>query len=230
MSRCSSAKRVQVKSEQTIRILVDHVDAIAQAGLLSAFAFYDDFEVVHPQAAGVAVDIDVDVVATDFENALRLMSPNSPSAQSKVLIVTHNDRECDIRKAIKCGARGYLLQGCSLDELADAVRKASAGSIYVGAQVAQRLAESMYGEPLTYREEDVLRYAIEGLCNKEIAKQLNLAVGTVKSHLRSVYVKLKVTSRTHAAAVAERRGLIRYVGKHYHAIAQPSASTGSAHA
>ena len=105
--------------------------------------------------------------------------------------------------------RGYLLVGCSLDDLAAGVRAVHRGARHLSPQVAARLAESISIEPLTAREEEVLRLVVEGLCNKAIGRRLGIAVGTVKSHLKSTFDKLNVESRTQAVAVVERRGLLR---------------------
>lgn len=191
-----------------IRILVTHSDPVARAGLTSALNAYADFEVDDYRESDVRVESEV--IAADFDLGMAVLSSARDRGRSvKVLIVTANDRECDIRRALKEGARGYLLQGCSLDELAGAVREAVGGGVHLGASIAQRLAESIYGDALTAREEEVLGHVVEGLCNKEIAREMGLAVGTVKSHLRAVYAKLDVRSRTHAVAVARRRGLLR---------------------
>jgi DNA-binding NarL/FixJ family response regulator len=191
-----------------VRILVTHSDPVAQAGLMSALNAYPDFQ-AHDDRHSEAM-LEADVIAADFDLGMEVLSSARHQGRSpKVLIVTPNDRECDIRRALKQGARGYVLQGCSLEELAGAVREAAGGGVHLGASVAQRLAESIYGDPLTAREEEVLGHVVDGLCNKEIARQLDLAVGTVKSHLRAVYAKLDVKSRTHAVAVAARRGLLQ---------------------
>jgi DNA-binding NarL/FixJ family response regulator len=191
-----------------IQILVTHSDPVAQAGLTSALNAYADFEVDDYRESDPRFESDV--IAADFDLGMAVLSSARSQGRSvKVLIVTSNDRECDIRRALKQGARGYVLQGCSLDELAGAVREAVAGGVHLGASIAQRLAESIYGDALTAREEEVLGHVVEGLCNKEIARELDLAVGTVKSHLRAVYAKLDVKSRTHAVAVARRRGLLQ---------------------
>lgn len=195
-------------SQPLIRILVTHSDPVAHAGLKSALNAYEEFEILDDHLPDALVASDV--IAADFELGMSVLSSARDLGRSvKVLIVTSNDRECEIRRALKQGARGYVLQGCSLDELAAAVREAASGGVHLGASVAQRLAESIYGDPLTAREEEVLGHVVEGLCNKEIARQLDLAVGTVKSHLRAVYAKLDVKSRTHAVAVARRRGLLQ---------------------
>ena len=190
-----------------IRILVTHSDPVAQAGLTTALNAYADFEVDAYRES--EVHFESEVIAADFELGMSVLtSARNLGRAVKVLIVTTNDRECDIRQALKQGARGYVLQGCSLEELAGAVREAAGGGVHLGASIAQRLAESIYGDALTAREEEVLGHVVEGLCNKEIARELDLAVGTVKSHLRAVYAKLDVKSRTHAVAVARRRGLL----------------------
>ena len=191
-----------------IRILVTHTDPVAHAGLTSALNAYADLEVADYRESDARFESDV--IAADFDMGMAVLSSARSQGRSlKVVIVTSNDRECDIRRALKQGARGYVLQGCSLDELAGAVREAVAGGVHLGASIAQRLAESIYGDALTAREEEVLGHVVEGLCNKEIARELDLAVGTVKSHLRAVYAKLDVKSRTHAVAVARRRGLLQ---------------------
>ena len=191
-----------------IRIHVTHSDPVAHAGLTSALNAYADFEVGEYRESDARLESDV--IAADFDLGMAVLSSARSQGRSvKVVIVTTNDRECDIRRALKQGARGYVLQGCSLDELAGALREAMGGGVHLGASIAQRLAESIYGDPLTAREEEVLGHVVEGLCNKEIARELDLAVGTVKSHLRAVYAKLDVKSRTHAVAVARRRGLLQ---------------------
>ncbi len=191
-----------------IRILVSHSDPVTRAGLSSALRLFQEFEVIdQPVGSGTG---HIDILAADYALGMQYLSDPPPvGGHARVLVISLSDRECDIRLALKQGVRGYVLQGCSLDELAGAVRYTFGGSVHLCPRIAQRLAESIYGNTLTPREEEVLRCVVEGLCNKEVAKQLDLTVGTVKSHLRSVYAKLDVKSRTHAVAVADRRGILR---------------------
>lgn len=214
-----------------IRILVRHTDPLTQAGISSALQSYPDFEVVHraPAESWATVDA-VDILAADFQSAMDYLAPAPGNgAHPNVLVITTSDRECDIRRALKQGVRGYVLQGCSIDELAVAVRQISSGHVHLGNSVAQRLAESICGNALTAREEQVLQCVIDGECNKEIAKRMALSVGTVKSHLRAVYAKLEVKSRTHAVAEASRRGLLRTSAPSM-PIASASAFPGFTHA
>jgi DNA-binding NarL/FixJ family response regulator len=203
-----------------IRVLVVHGDAIFLAGLSATFRKCPEFEIVNSDDASEGEHFlhqsparwQADVVVTDYEHGINLAAQIAryPAAavSCKVMIVASTDREWEIRSALEGGVRGYLLVGCALNELAVGVRAVHKGLRHLSAGVAQRLAESLSGESLTPREEAVLRLIVDGLGNKAIAKQLDIAVGTVKSHVKGVFNKLNVESRTQAVAAADRRGLL----------------------
>jgi len=204
-----------------IRVRVAHDDPIAVAGLSTALCRYHDLDVdvlddrsdAAPGGLRLPGRRSVDVVLADYANGVPLamqaaresIAPGVP----KIVILTAIDREWEIRSALARGVRGYLLVGCTLDELADGLRAVHRGARHLSPRAAARLAESISIEPLTAREEQVLRLVVEGLCNKAIGGRLGIAVGTVKSHLKSTFEKLHVRSRTQAVAVVERRGLLR---------------------
>jgi DNA-binding NarL/FixJ family response regulator len=206
---------------ECIRVLVLHGDPVAQAGLSVAFGRYPDFEVqdapevLHGEPSSVRSQgrCCADVVVADYEKGVALATragrESNPLAAIKVVVVAGIDREWEIRSALERGVRGYFLVGSALDEIAAGVRAVHAGARHLSPQAAVRLADSLSLEPLTAREEEVLRLVAEGLCNKAIGKLLGIAVGTVKSHLKSTFDKLKVESRTQAVAAVERRGLLR---------------------
>jgi DNA-binding NarL/FixJ family response regulator len=201
-----------------IKVLVVHGDPIAHAGIAAAFGRYPDLEVCDSDDE-VIVSIDarggnqcVDVVVADYSSGIALareVRRQGGTAAPRIVIVACNDREWEIRCALEMGVRGYMLTGCALDELAEGVRAAYRGARHLCPRVAARLAESMAVEALTTREEEVLRLVVAGLCNKAIGRRLNIAVGTVKSHLKASFDKLGVESRTQAVAAVERRGLLR---------------------
>ena len=207
-----------------IRVLVLHGDPVAQAGLSVAFARYSDLEVriaLDPLDGELSLALlqrhcAADVVVADYSNGVALATQatrqGNSAASLKIVVVAGIDREWEIRSALERGVRGYLLVGCSLDELAAGVRAVHRGARHLSPQVAARLAESISLEPLTAREEEVLRLVVEGLCNKAIGRRLGIAVGTVKSHLKSTFDKLDVESRTQAVAAVERRGLLGQSG------------------
>ena len=204
-----------------IRVLVTHGDPVVQAGLSVAFGRYSDLEVQEPlnpvtspaSMTGLLRGIAADVVVADYATGLALAAAaarqGTTVSSPKIIVVGGINREWEIRRALEYGVRGYLLIGCALDELAAGVRAVHRGARHLNPQVAARLAESVSLEPLTAREEEVLRLVVEGLCNKAIGRRLGIAVGTVKSHLKSAFDKLDVESRTQAVAAVERRGLLR---------------------
>ena len=201
-----------MSGSQPIRVLVIQHDPVVQAGLSVALGRCEDLTLVDPEVWRTSSE-SADVVVADYRGGMELMSGavarNKDDAAYKVLIVTTNEHEPDVRRALKLGVQGYLVAGGSLDALLASVREVHLGRLCLDPDVAQRLAQSLYIERLTPREEAVLGHVAAGRCNKEIATQLDIAVGTVKSHLRTIYAKLEVGSRTQAAAAASSRGLLR---------------------
>lgn len=199
---------------QRIRVFLLHDDPIAHAGLSAALSRYPDIEIVNPD-----VDFDLsptrgnsDVVLADYTNGIDLAQPGPRRAMTegepRILIIAASVREWEVRCALARGVLGYVLAGGGLDELAAAIRAVRLGMRHLSPQVAQNLADCLSGDPLTFRETQVLRLVVEGLPNKAIARKLDIAVGTVKSHLKGVFDKLNVDSRTQAICAAERRGLL----------------------
>lgn len=200
-----------------VKALVLYRNPLVAAGLVSALARLPD--VVVEEGAVLAddhgaIDHAADVAVTDYHDGLRLLAQMraarfpARSRHPRVLILTNCDSECEIRHALEQGARGYLMLGCGVQELIDAVRAVHRGVRHLGAGVASRLADSVASESLTGRELDVLRLLVEGLPNKAIATQLNIAPGTVKSHMKGIFQKLGARSRTQVATMAKRRGLL----------------------
>lgn len=130
-------------------------------------------------------------------------------ASARIIVLTTFDSDNEIVRAIKAGAKGYLLKDARREELLDCIRKVNAGEMCVPPALAAKLAESMSSEPLTGRELDVLALLAKGKSNKEIGSHLYITETTVKSHLRSIFSKLNVLSRTEAISTASRRGLVQ---------------------
>lgn len=214
-----SARRLAIK------IQVQCADPLVCAGLRAALEDSPEFELLpsprregsferEPNAEAPAVDARADIVVTDYEQGLTLIARARTRAQlaltpqPHVLIVTPRETEWDIRQALELGVRGYLSLGCELEEVAEAVRTLHAGMRHIGQRAARRLADSVACTALTSRETDVLRLVAQGRCNKLVAHELNIAVGTVKSHLKTIFEKLGAKSRTEVAMVAQQRGLL----------------------
>ena len=133
----------------------------------------------------------------------------------KVLILTASDDREKVYRAICNGASGYLLKTSDPDEILSGIRDVIHGASALSSQIASMILQGFarYGpvehvEPLTTREEEVLRFLVKGLIKKEIADQLFISQHTVDMHLRSVYRKLQVRSQTEAVSKALRQGIV----------------------
>jgi DNA-binding NarL/FixJ family response regulator len=203
-----------MRQPERIKVLVAHGDPLISAGLAATLGRSRDFEAVvcglpltsvHLTAARVRI---ADVVIADYESGLRLVASVDPE-RHRVMILTHSDSEAKICHALEQGVRGYVLLGCSVQDLIDSLRSVHLGGIALGPLVASRIADRMKQQALTRREGDILRQMMLGLSNKGIACRLALAVGTVKTHVKSILEKLNAASRTEAVAIAQRRGILR---------------------
>jgi DNA-binding NarL/FixJ family response regulator len=139
--------------------------------------------------------------------AVRQIREIDPSA--KVIVLTTYDTDEDITRALKAGAKAYVLKDITADALIACIRDVLAGKTYLAPAAAARLAEGFARVQVTPRELSALRLMADGKANKEIATTLGISERTVKTHLGHLFEKLGVTSRTEAVKVATRRGLVR---------------------
>ncbi|MGO8995915.1 MAG: response regulator [Polyangiaceae bacterium] len=126
---------------------------------------------------------------------------------ARVIVLTTFDTDEDIFRAIKAGARAYLLKDAGRDELLTCIRRVHAGETLIGPGIAAKLVGRIGANALTPREGDALALLVRGRNNKQIASALRVREATVKSHLRSIFSKLQVASRAEAIAEALHRGL-----------------------
>jgi DNA-binding NarL/FixJ family response regulator len=193
-------------------VLTLHPDPLVRSGVVASLRAHPGFDAIDAEADDLA-GRPVDVVIADDQQAMQLCNPaqragRMPLAGARILVLTANDREATIRKAIEAGVAGYLLFGCPLSELVEGVTTVAQGGRFLGRAVAQRMADSMTRMSLTGREADVLRFVVAGESNKVIARSLRIEVGTVKTHMSAILSKLNARSRTQAAAIAIQRGLV----------------------
>ena len=138
-----------------------------------------------------------------------LMALNELKLQTKVIVMTALEDEEDVQRAMKAGARGYLLKDCPQQILLDAVRRVYRGEVYLLPQIAQKLVDRMQKPQLSPRELEVLKAVAAGKSNKEIGVQLFISERTVKTHVESLLDKLGAETRTSAVKAAVRRGLVQ---------------------
>jgi DNA-binding NarL/FixJ family response regulator len=209
-----------------IKVLVADDHPVVRDGLRALFAEYPSIDLVGEAATGreaikAAVINKPDVIImdlampdTDGFSATAEISRVAPDVA--VLVLTMSDDDVTVTKAMRAGARGYLLKGATKEEILRAVTAVADGQAIFGPAVAQRVARlgatSTHEDPfpqLTPREHDVLRLLAEGLSNSAIAARLGLSLKTVNNNTSSIFTKLNVAGRTEAAILARDRGLGR---------------------
>jgi DNA-binding NarL/FixJ family response regulator len=128
--------------------------------------------------------------------------------EARVIILTTHAGDVQISRALRAGARAYLLKGSLRKELLETIRAVHAGQKRLSSEVAAEIAEHVTDDALTPREVDVLRLVAGGNANKEIAAKLSLTEETVKSHVKNILAKLGANDRTHAVTIGLKRGII----------------------
>ena len=192
-------------AEVSVMILCD--DPVVAAGLFAVLHEAPSFQIIPAPELGDLGLSAADVVVADYETALRLAQSSRQWAK-KLLIFTNHDSEAKVWRALECGVSGYLLHGVRLPELFEGIRSVRQGGVVLSPLVATRITGRIQGKALTAREKAVLEQLMHGLSNKSIAKRLNVCVGTVKTHLKSILEKLDADSRTAAVIAAQRRGIL----------------------
>jgi DNA-binding NarL/FixJ family response regulator len=127
---------------------------------------------------------------------------------ARIIVLTSHPGDVQVSRALKAGARGYLLKGMLRKELPETIRAVYAGHKRLSSEAAAEIAEHAIDDALTPREIDVLRLVAAGNANKEIGTQLSLTEVTVKTHVKNILAKLGANDRTHAVTIALKRGII----------------------
>jgi DNA-binding NarL/FixJ family response regulator len=196
-------------AHRPVSVAVLYADPVIAAGLTTILGSHRPFEMIPARQTDVPSDNQppADVILADFETAMHL-ARCAPQWMQRLLVYSSCDSEARICLALESGAAGYMLHGASVAELIDAVRSVHDGGVALSPAVAARVASRVKGRVLTRRERAVLEQLMQGLSNKVIASRLNVCLGTVKSHVKSILAKLNARSRTAAVITAQRRGLL----------------------
>ena len=130
--------------------------------------------------------------------------------EARIIVLTTYTGDVQVLRALKAGARAYLLKNLLHKELLETIRAVHAGKKTVSPEVSFQLAEHATDDALTPAEVRVLRLIAEGNANKEIAAQLSISEETVKGQVRNILSKLGANDRTHAAMIGLKRGIIEF--------------------
>jgi DNA-binding NarL/FixJ family response regulator len=207
-------------TKEGIRVLIVEDHNVVRQGLVALINMAEGIQVVGEAADGVEAIAQFrkhqpDVTLVDLRlpklggvDVIQRVRSETPNA--RFVVLTTYDGDEDIYRALKSGAKAYLLKGMTSEELIRTIREVAAGRSHIPPAIAERLAERMGTEDLTPREADVLEQIVNGKSNKEIATELDISEATVKTHINSLLSKLGVTDRTQAATAAIRRGLVPF--------------------
>ena len=127
---------------------------------------------------------------------------------AKIIVLTTYKGDVQILRALKAGARGYLLKNTLHKELIDTIRAVHAGKKALSSEASYEIAEHATDDALTPAEINVLRLIAAGNANKQIADQLSITEETVKGRVKNILSKLGASDRTHAAMIGLKRGII----------------------
>ena len=212
---------------EPIRILLVDDHKIVRQGVRAFFDAQDGIEVIGEAGSGAAavkmieehvpdvVLMDLIMPGMDGVEATRLAKSISPRTQIVVLTSYHEDEH--IFPALQAGALSYILKDVAMDELAEAVFKASRGEATLHPQVASRVIQELHGRKkdentlvvdLTKREMEILKVIAQGMTNIEIAEKFVISKYTVKGHVSNILSKLHLADRTQAAVYAWQQGVV----------------------
>lgn len=206
--------------ESPITVVVADDHPVVLEGLIKILNSQEDIKVVASASDGEEVSklyyqflphvliLDLRLPKKDGLQVLNNLMASGCS-KPRVIIITTFDCEEAIFKAVRAGAKGYLVKVADPQEIREAVRRVAKGETFFPSEVGLKLAKSIASPRLSKREMEVLESVASGKGNREIARTLDISEGTIKFHVKSILRKLDVIGRAEAIAVATRRGIIQ---------------------
>lgn len=208
-----------------IKVLVADDHSIVRAGLRALITAEADLSLIGEATGGLeaiekvhalAPDVLVlDISMPDLDGIEVIRTLRKESSKCAILVLTVHEDEALLREAIRLGAAGYIIKHAAESELITAIRSVFNGDIYVHPKMIRSLLQPEQkptqrdlaeGEPLTAREEDVLKMIVQGYTNKQVAEELGISIRTVEGHRANLVEKLGIRSRV---------DLLRYARSHH---------------
>jgi DNA-binding NarL/FixJ family response regulator len=202
-----------------IRILAVDDHPLLREGIAALVASQPDMELIAEAADGREAIAQFrkhrpDVTLMDLqmpylEGIDAMIAIRGEFPEARIVVLTTYTGDVQVLRALKAGARAYLLKGLLRKELLETIRAVHAGQKRIAPEVAAQLADYAAEDVLTSREIDVLRLIAAGNANKQIAARLSITEETVKGHVKNILSKLRANDRTHAVTIGLKRGIIK---------------------
>jgi two-component system NarL family response regulator len=210
--------KIRATKKRSISILIADDHSVVCEGLVSLIRRESDMTVVGEAANGrEAIDLwrkhRPDVILLDLRmpklDGLGVIKQiRQEDENGRIVVLTSFDGDEDIYRAIRGGAKGYLLKDAPREALMDCIRRVNAGETCVPVPLVTKLVQRAGAKTLSERQTDVLKLMAQGRRNRDIGTTLSIGERTVKSHVEAILSKMNVISRTEAVAHAMRSGLI----------------------
>ena len=230
--RSQSPRIVEAETDLSIRVLVADDQEIVRTGLSVMLNAQPDIEVVGMAANGLEAvaqaqalrpDVclmDVRMPELDGVEATRRIAGPDVESPIAVVVITTFDHDDHVFGALRAGARGFLLKDAGAEMLVQAIRAAANGEALISPRVTARLLSNFVRvedggarpdpiEPLTNREEEVLRAVARGLTNNEISDELHISLSTTKAHIASIMQKIDARNRVEIVIWAYETARVR---------------------
>lgn len=201
----------------TISLLIADDHPLILAGIASLFEGEVGFSLIgqastaqqtveqylHLRPDVLLIDLDMPGSGLKAIKQIRALDPDA-----KIVILTAFEGEENVYQGMHAGAVGYLLKQSDFSEIASCIKQVMFHGRYLPPRLAEKIAARIHSSELSKRELEILVYLSAGKSNKQIAREEQIGVGTVKYHVNNIFSKLQVTCRTEAAYVAKQRGII----------------------
>jgi DNA-binding NarL/FixJ family response regulator len=203
-----------------IRILAVDDHPVFRGGIVALVAHQPDMSLVGEASSGLeaiqqfrALRPDVtlmDLQMPEMNGVDAMIAILGEFSDARIIVLTTYTGDVQILRALKAGARAYLLKNMLYKELVETIRAVNSGKKTLSPEISFQVAEHATDDALNVGEIDVLRLIAGGNANKEIAAQLSIPEETVKGRVRSILAKLGAKDRTHAVMIGLKRGIIEF--------------------
>jgi DNA-binding NarL/FixJ family response regulator len=207
-----------LSSDRRIRILVVDDHPMLREGIAAAIARQSDMILVGEAMNGreaiesfraTRPDVTLmDLQMPDVDGVEAITAIRAEYSAARIIVLTTYKGDVQALRALKAGARGFLLKSAVRKQMMEAIRSVHAGRTVILPEVAQQIAEHAAADALSEREVEVLQCVALGAANKQVAHQLGLSEETVKVHMKHILEKLHASDRTNAVTIGLGRGII----------------------